>query len=116
MQNIDLMDKFKAVEMENSLTDMLELLLTKDDIELKTEIVNPPAMSSLQTLARVCEEIGFIKTAETINFYIDRNFENMVSYKRKGRAEFVDAIKGIADQMNPNLSLGEGLTQNLKDK
>ena len=116
MESIDPMEKFKSMELENSMTDMLQLLFDDDNIELKTEMSNPYAIASLETLSRVSEGLGLEKTGGTLEKHLFSINKNMVSHQRKGRGEFVDAFKSLNQTMTPELTIAEKLTTNLKDK
>lgn len=116
MSTNDLMDGFTPVNDESDLTKMLGLLFSKEGIETKSEIRNPPALASLKELANVCKKIGFSRSADTLNHYIETVLEYYVSYDRKGRVEFVDAFKWASTQIAQEKSIGNSLTGNLKDK
>lgn len=69
--------------------------MTPDNIELKTELHNPQAVTSLTTLAKWCEMEGCTKTAYIIKGYLTNYRIDMASNKRKSREEVVDAITGL---------------------
>ena len=114
MINNDPMEPFNRFDMDN-LQETLKILLSKEDIEMKTRIKNPMAMAGLEILARACGKIGFVKTAKTYKSYIKHFMQNKVSEDGKSRAEFVDAFKSITEKFMGPMSIGDKLTENLKD-
>ena len=116
MESFDLMDKFRPVEMENSMTDMLQLLFDVEDIEAKTEMDNPYAMAGLKTLSKGCVNVGLGKTSLTLSDHLTTVNINMLSYLRKSRGEFADCFKAVNQQMVPELTMSEKLTTNMKEK
>ena len=114
MINNDPMEPFNRFDIDN-LQETLKILLSKEDIEMKTRIKNAIAMAGFQTLARACKKVGFVKTAKTYNHYIQNYMQNKVSENGESRAEFVDAFKSITDKMMGPMSIGDKLTENLKD-
>ena len=111
----DLMENFVSASNESDLMKMLGMLLKKTDIELKTEIRNPPALASLSSLAEACKKIGFVKSAATLNHYIKIVMEYYVSYERKGRLEFVDAFKWASMKLEEERKVSDSFTSNLKE-
>jgi hypothetical protein len=85
---------FQAGE-DVSLETVLNQLMNKKDIELKTEITNPLAMTRLRVLASYGSEKGFPKTAEILNAVCDWNNLHMVSKGRGGRKEIISGFASI---------------------
>lgn len=112
----DDMEGFNLIDDESGLLEGLKMLFSKDNIELKSEIRNPPAMAMLKVLAEKCAEIGFEKTAKTLNDYIKYTMEFFVSYNRKGRSEFVDAYKWASNQIAIEKSYKDSFTSDLRNK
>lgn len=112
----DLMEGFNQVDNQSDLYKMLGLLFDKTDIELKTEIKNPPALASLKTVSKALRNVKFVRSANILDYYIETVMGYFVSYKRQGRAEFVDAFKMASLQLSQEKSFGSLLTSNLKDK
>ena len=116
MESSDLMEDFNKVDSQSDLYKMLGLLFSKKDIELKTEIRNPPSLASLKTFSKTLKDIKFVKSAATLDFYIDTVNAYFVSFKRQGRAEYVEALRMASLQLNQEKSFGSLLTSNLKDQ
>lgn len=114
IDNVDPMSFFSHVEPPPQMTDMLALLLSKDGIETKTEVINPNSLAVLRVIADTLQTIEFIKSATTINNYIMYLNEFMVSHKRKGRIEFKDAFQSL-NSMQTEVTTVDRLTKNLKD-
>lgn len=116
MENHDPMGKFNKVEEGNPLIDMLQLLVSGEDLAFKTRIKNPRAYAILKTLSETCFDIGFKNTGETIARFIDYEHTFLVSKDGQSRAEFVDAFKSVNDTMQQQLSMSDKLTKNLKEE
>jgi hypothetical protein len=116
IENFDLMDKFHPVEMENSMTDMLQLLFDVENVEAKTEMDNPYAMAGLKSFSKGLADVELSKTSLTLSEHLTTIHINMISHLRKSRGEFVDAFKAVNQQMVPELTMSEKLTTNMKDK
>ena len=115
MDNKDDLEGFNVVSDDSGLLESLKMLFSKDNIELKSEIRNPPAMALLKVLAEKCFKIGFVKTAKTLNDYIKYVMEFFVSYNRKGRGEFVDAYKWASNQIALEKSVKDSFTSDLRN-
>lgn len=115
MMGSDLMEGFNQVDNQSDLYKMLGLLFDKDNIELKTELKNPPALAALKTLSKTLKNIKFHRSAAILDYYIKTVMEYFVSYNRQGRTEFVDAFKMASLQLSQEKSFGSLLTSNLKD-
>ena len=113
-ENIDPMSIFSHVEPPPQMTDMLALLLSKDGIETKTEIVNPNSLAVLRVIADTLTAILFVKSSNTLSNYIMYLNEFMVSHKRKGRIEYKDAFQSL-NSMQTEVTTVDRLTKNLKD-
>lgn len=113
MENSDFMEVFNQAG-GDILQESLQLLLNRDDIDLKTEINNPRAIATLQTIAHVLEDIEFINSSKSLSLYIDYFLGDMLSHKRKSRKEFIDAFRSITDKIT-DFSLSDKLTKNMKE-
>lgn len=109
----DPMQYFNQGENEKSMTDMMGLLFNGDDISLKTQIENPQAMSTLEVFAQRMYNVGFVEASEYLDSKIERYKIDMVSKSRKSRQEFVDLGKGVQTNMQPQLTTGENLTEDM---
>lgn len=72
--------------------ELLKELFTGENVTFKTELDNPTAISSLEVLSNYLndfdEEIG-----KAVTRWVSLFKKNMVSYRRKSRKEFVNAIR-----------------------
>lgn len=109
----DPMQFFNTGTQEQSMTDMMGLLFDGKDISLKTEIKNPQAMSTLEVFSQRMYDVGFYEASKYLSDKIDRYKIDMVSKGRGSREEFVDLGKGVQMSMQPQVNIGENLTENL---
>ena len=70
-----------------------ELLRSDANLPLKTQIENPLNLAMLKTLASLLKIRKMKKSGKMIDDFIKVFLEYMVSYKRKSRAEIIDAVK-----------------------
>ena len=101
----------------NKLTpiDATMMLLNKDnDIETKTEIDNPLALSGITLYQRYFEKKGLDKPAKTLKKWTDTYLTYQISNKRKSRSEFVKVAQLLlANELNESkkISLGTNLAK-----
>lgn len=107
------MDGFNEYS-DDSIEKILANLMDSQNIELKTEINNVPAISVLKVLSNYFAEKGLKKSAAVLNKYIDNFLMYMVSSGRKGRLEIIDAVKGMGNWYM-RYSVKDKLTKDLKD-
>lgn len=98
---------------EDSIEKILGNLLTDNNIELKTEINNPFALSVLKTIQKYLKEKKLQKSSGFIKIFIKYLLKYYVSYERKSRTEIVDAVKGMIE--NSRLGASDRLFGNLKE-
>ena len=114
--SIDPMEKFKPVEMENSLIDSIQELFSLENIEGKTRIKKPGAIAGLKNFAKYLKKIGMPRSSKNLLRLIRYRLElNLSSGEGKSRSEYVDALKSVNQSMNPELSVSEKLFTNLKE-
>ena len=114
--SLDPMEKFKPIEMENSLIDSIQELFSLDNIEAKTRIRKPSAIAGLKTFADNLEDIGLTRSSKTLLKLIRYRLElNISAGEGKGREEYVDALKSVNQSMNPELTMSEKMFTNLKE-
>jgi len=70
-------------------------LFNGQNINLKTEYSNPDRIGVLQTIA---EYLNDIEASEILKTFIKYFSIDMVSYNRKSRREFVEAIKSTEEK------------------
>jgi hypothetical protein len=98
-------------QLDKEFAQLVGSLMTLDNLEFKTEIRNPLAMTQLLAMAQWAESEG-MEVLEITNTFCDSYKKHMVSYKRQGRAEVVRAISEIRQQMKRNIM---GAEQNADD-
>lgn len=79
-------NKITGIEVLNNLLDASE------NLELKTHIFKPKALSGLGIIADYLKVLKLVKSAEIIENYINRYLKYMISYKRKSRTEIIKAF------------------------
>jgi len=84
---------FGNAEDEVNLEKILAELLKKDDIEMKTDIENPQAVSLAMTTADYLESRNMNKTAKLMRQMVNYTLLYNVSKGRKSRTEIVEAFK-----------------------
>jgi bisphosphoglycerate-independent phosphoglycerate mutase (AlkP superfamily) len=70
-------------------------LFNSQNIHLKTEYSNPERIAVLQTIS---EYINDIDASNVLKNFIKFFSTDMVSFKRKSRREFVEAIKSVEEK------------------
>ena len=79
---------------------ILNLLLKSDDnLPLKSHVDNPVALSTLKLLAFYLEKKKMKYSANILNIFIKSLLEYMVSYKRMGRKEIIEAFKHKKEEL-----------------
>jgi len=86
---------FGNAEDEVNLEKILAELLKKDDIEMKTDIENPQAVSLAMTTADYLESRNMNKTAKLMRQMVNYTLLYNVSKGRKSRTEIVEAFKAM---------------------
>ena len=71
---------------------ILEHLLTPDDIQLKTDLRDPLTVTRMQTHTMMSMDKGFTRCADLTATIVDNYMLNMVSYKRQSRGEVVTVL------------------------
>ena len=83
--------------------DILNLLLTFDEnIEMKTEINHPKKIASLLIFAEFLEDHNYPISSERIISFCQKYFKLMVSNKRQGRKEIIEAYQGLRPTVQDN--------------
>lgn len=93
-QTTDDMELYTNIE-EITPDDTIQVLYNKKDIELKSEVHNPHAITGLKTISNRALQLGLLKCHNTLKTYIQDFLEIMVSNLREGRKEYVDMTKSI---------------------
>lgn len=114
MTNNDLQDEDGYIPVsEVTPMEILNDLLSPENIEMKTDIKNPASWSSLKTLARYLEGIGFDESAQLIYDYMTDFMVFAVSKARLSRGEIISAIKSDPQS---DFTVREKMLMDLKDK
>jgi hypothetical protein len=103
----------KEFDIDSNVTyeEILKSLLTKKDLELKTDVKSPQKLAGLKIIAKHADKYK-LDLANDLFEYIDILNEFMVSYNRKSRKEIVDAVKSMFEKRSTSISLSERLTTN----
>lgn len=92
-------------DMQNLNTKVIEMLAQLDkNIALKTEIESPEFLAFYKTCAIYLKKRGLKDSSETLNSMIKYYLIYMVSKKRKGRLEIIEALKAMRQTINTNMS------------
>ena len=94
---MDFDDIFDSVE-NTSFEQILNELLSVEDIELKTEIIDPVALTRMKAYSDYWRSIGLTKTADFLDGFIQKYLLYMVSYKRQRAQEIVGAVSALVDK------------------
>lgn len=102
-------------EEHTSLQDILLALLDgEENLDLKTRILNPKDLASLKALALVEKAYEWNKSSNLLLQFIDIFLRYNVSWKGLSRHEIITAVTGLLEREQPNITLSERLTSNLK--
>ena len=77
---------------EENIEKIIANLLDEKNIELKTEIRNPLALTVLTLVGDYFGENGYNDTKDLIDKFVNRYLKYMVSFKRKSRQEVKDIL------------------------
>ena len=105
--------EIRVIEEENPLTKTLNNLLSDDNIEKKTELDKPLKWSALKVIEDKLTDIQLVRSAKVIHDFRENSFRYLISYKREGIREKIEALQAIAnfqlkneETENQNLLLG----------
>lgn len=108
MKNMDIVED--NMEEESELiqnTEYYELMKTfftdKKNIELKARIKNPLDMSLINSLMKYLELIGFNQGLQIVKELFGKLLEFNISKDGQSRAEFVEALKGLPNELNESI-------------
>ena len=77
---------------------VLSELFSDDGIEKKTDLSRPLNWSVMQVLASFLEDRGMRQSAALLRSFIKKSFRVLVSKSRRGRAEFVEALRSKKEE------------------
>jgi hypothetical protein len=87
----DFVFKNKGVRVE----DILNKMVTNENIEMKTEINRPMELTALFTLSQTLIDNKMPKSGKAIQIFIDKYLLYMTSYQRKRSKEVIEAITAL---------------------
>jgi hypothetical protein len=89
-------------QLDKEFAQLVGSLMTVDNLEFKTELRNPLAMTQLLSMAEWADSEG-MDVFEITKAFCDSYKKHMVSYNRQGRSEVVKAISEIRQQMKKTI-------------
>lgn len=93
------------IEQQQEFFKLVKDMYTGDkNLNLKTDIKNPPVHSALDLLGEYFNTIGFKDGSKYIKFYSKSLKEQMVSDTRKGRTEFKELMSAKLQQLARSFS------------
>lgn len=103
-------------EISNKITtiDLVSSLMNSDNIEMKTEIVNPYALDTLKLFEYYLESHKSTLASSLINKWIELLLIYMVSNKRKSREEITKILMGyftLEREKEKNINLTSNLAK-----
>lgn len=112
MSELNPLDKLRTEIRDHPTTlDIVSSLLDDKNIEMKTEIINPYALTTLMTIANYLKEHNDVLNHNLIKFWIDKLLKYMVSNNRSSRKEITEILKGYFTLEKEKEKVG--LTSNL---
>lgn len=87
-----------------SFEQILNELLSTDNLDLKTEIKDPLALTRLKTYSDYWRSIGLVKTSDYLDNFILKYLTYMVSYQRQRSKEIVSAVSSIVEKSKPKMA------------
>ena len=70
-------------------------LLSEENLDRKTELSQPLRWSILSQIENLCEKFGLHKSNSILNQFIQTSFRYLISKDRKGRLEYIEALKAL---------------------
>lgn len=92
MQQID---ELGIVEEENPVSKTIEYLFSDENMEKKTELDKPLKWSALKMIEQKLRAKKLRKSATLLKRFTETCFRYLVSYKRKGIHELIEALKSL---------------------
>lgn len=92
---------------EISFQQILNKLLDKDNLELKTEISKPKQLAVLSVFSQYIKSFGFNLCSNLIDNFIKTYYTNMVSFNRKSRTEIIKALSSILKDNDSKTTIGK---------
>lgn len=111
MKGLDDLTEIKDVSIQDILVTLLD---GEHDLDLKSEILNPKDLASLNALSLVIGMNKLKGSSFLIDKFIEIYLRYMYSFKRKSREETIRAIIGMFEQEQAKITVTDRLTSNLK--
>lgn len=109
VDDIDDLDDMEPV-IDTTYIDILNNLLSKDDIETKTHIFKPKKIAVLNIVADLLKSFNLPKSSAIIERFIELYLIYMVSYNRESRKEIKDILIGlVVDDKESKKSISDNL-------
>lgn len=89
-------------QLDKEFAQLVGSLMTENNLDFKTELRNPMAMTQLLAMAAWADSEG-MEVLEITKAFCESYKKHMVSYNRQGRSEVVKAISEIRQQMRKGL-------------
>ncbi|MGQ4876463.1 MAG: hypothetical protein ACP6IY_20560 [Promethearchaeia archaeon] len=100
---------FQNVDESDILKKVVEELLNDNNLETKTELERPLRWSCIKMVQEYIEDHNLKQSNKILNNFIDVSFHYLISKKRQGRKEYIEALKSLShlqeDQKPVNDSL-----------
>lgn len=75
---------------------VVELLDSTKNLDEKTELDKPLIWSTLHSMKKYIEEKGLENSAKIIEKFTNQSFKYLISKKRQGRKEYIEALNSLA--------------------
>lgn len=113
-ESFDVMESFSEGD-EITFQQILNALIRGDaDLEMKTEIHNPLALSGFTLISEKLKELGLNNSNKLTEKWYKEFLLLMVSYQRKSRSEIVKAFQSTMESIKTSISVSEKMLSNLK--
>jgi hypothetical protein len=104
MSNNPLSQLFSNTADEDLRKAVVEKLINNDDLESKTELIKPLRWSCLNSIEDFIKSHKLPISSTILQLFIKTSFKYLISNDRKGRIEYIEALKALSNTMNnPNL-------------
>lgn len=115
MRSISLKDIFSNNEEQDMKREIVRELLTNNDMETKTELINPLRWCVLTQIKTFVNSKGLSSSASILQNFINTSFRYLISKERKGRTEYIEALKALShfDSGTTEVKNIGGMNQNL---
>lgn len=116
MENLDNLDQLftPRTKEDAQIMEVAKLLVTKDEnLSLKTEIDDPLNFAVMGAMSDYLKKSGLDRSAKLIKNILDNHMTYMVSFKRKGRGELIDALRILTENEKNKMKNDAGLGNKL---